>query len=121
MGQDVDLKGKVAVVTGATTGIGLWTALGLAEKGATLVITGRSDARLADAVSWLKAKVPSAEIETERADFASLREVRAMGDRILGKHPKIAVLVNNAGLMTLKRVTTENGYESTLQINHLAP
>src|SRR5579883_257130 len=121
MAENVDLKGKVAIVTGATGGIGLCTALGLAEKGATVVITGRSETRLADAVSWLKARAPAADIETERADFASLAEVRAMGERILAKHPKIAVLVNNAGLMTLKRVTTQDGYEATFQINHLAP
>jgi len=121
MAKDVDLTGKVAVVTGATTGIGLWTALGLAERGAKVVVTGRSPAKLSEAVLWLKARVPAAEIETERADFASLKEVRAMGERILAKHPRIAILVNNAGLMTLKRVMTEDGYESTFQINHLAP
>jgi NAD(P)-dependent dehydrogenase (short-subunit alcohol dehydrogenase family) len=121
MPKDNDLAGKVAIVTGATTGIGLWTALGLAERGARLVITGRDAGKLADAVTWLKARVPAAEIETERGDFASLNQVRAMGERILAKHPRIGVLVNNAGLMALKRVVTEDGFESTFQINHLAP
>jgi len=121
MATDPTLAGKVAIVTGATAGIGLWTALGLARKGAALVITGRDPARLAEAWRWIEARVPGAKIETEQGDYASLRQVRALGERILAKHPRIAVLVNNAGLMALKRVVTEDGFESTFQVNHLAP
>jgi retinol dehydrogenase-12 len=116
-----NLNGKLAVVTGATGGIGLYTALGLAERGAALLITGRDDKRLADAVAWLKARVPGAEVDTEKADFASLSQVRAMAARILARRPKIAILVNNAGLFMAKRVLTEDGFEATWQINHLSP
>ena len=123
MPQDAEpsLAGKTAIVTGATAGVGKYTALGLAERGATLVITGRDAKRLADTVAWIKGKVPRASIETELADFASLRQVRAMGERLIARHPKLALLVNNAGLIMPGRVTTEDGFESTFQINHLAP
>jgi NAD(P)-dependent dehydrogenase (short-subunit alcohol dehydrogenase family) len=116
-----NLNGKLAVVTGATGGIGLYTALGLASRGASLIITGRDDKRLANAVAWLKDRVPAVIVETEKADFASLAEVRAMALRILASHPKIAILVNNAGLFMGKRVLTVDGFEATLQINHLSP
>jgi NAD(P)-dependent dehydrogenase (short-subunit alcohol dehydrogenase family) len=72
-------------------------------------------------VRWIAAQVPNARIETEQADFASLSQVRAMGGRILANHPCIAILVNNAGLMMLSRVATEDGFETTFQVNHLAP
>lgn len=120
-GHGKSLAGKLAVVTGATAGIGLYTALGLAEQGADLVITGRDPKRLADAATWIEGRVPAAAIETEQGDYASLRQVRAMAERILARHPKIAILVNNAGLVMPKRAMTEDGFEATLQINHLAP
>jgi NAD(P)-dependent dehydrogenase (short-subunit alcohol dehydrogenase family) len=58
---------------------------------------------------------------TEQADFASLRQVRAMAERIIANHPAIAILVNNAGLIMTRRVMTEDGFEMTWQVNYLAP
>jgi NAD(P)-dependent dehydrogenase (short-subunit alcohol dehydrogenase family) len=115
------LAGKVAIVTGATSGVGRWTALGLAGRGATVIVTGRDSRRLADTKAWIETAHPGAEVHTEQADFASLRQVRAMAGRILAGHPKIAILVNNAGLIMTHRVTTEDGFETTWQVNHLAP
>jgi retinol dehydrogenase-14 len=120
-GRKDSLEGKIAVVTGATAGIGLYTALGLAERGAQLVITGRDAKRLADAAAWIKSRVPDARIETEQGDFASLRQVRALAERIVARHPRIQILVNNAGLIATKWALTEDGFESTFQVNHLAP
>ena len=118
--KDRSLAGKVAVVTGATAGVGQYTALGLARKGAITVITGRNAKRLAATVSWLRNRLPDAQIETEQADYTSLAQIRAMGERIAARHPKIAILVNNAGLIMTKREMTEDGFEATFQINHLA-
>lgn len=115
------LSGKVAVVTGATAGIGLYTALGLAERGAELVITGRDPGRLAAAAAGIRNRVPDARIETEQGDFASLRQVRAMAERILARHPRLQILINNAGLLATRWALTEDGFETTFQVNHLAP
>ena len=115
------LDAKLAVVTGATSGVGLYTALGLARLGAGLVITGRDVRRLSDAASWIKNKVPGAMIEIENADFAKLPEVRAMAERIAQGHEKIEILVNNAGLIMPARSLTADGFETTFQVNHLAP
>jgi len=115
------LSGKLAIVTGATAGVGRYTALGLARRGASVIVTGRDPKRLADAKAWIEAEQPGAAIMTEQADFASLRQVRAMAGRILSDHPAISILVNNAGLIMTHRVTTEDGFETTWQVNHLAP
>jgi NAD(P)-dependent dehydrogenase (short-subunit alcohol dehydrogenase family) len=114
------LEGKLAVVTGATAGVGLETALGLARLGASLIVTGRDATRLAGAVSWIAARLPSAQIETELADFARLADVRGLSARILARRQRIDILVNNAGLIMPKRVVTEDGFETTFQVNHLA-
>lgn len=116
-----NLKDRLAIVTGATAGVGRYTALGLARLGAALIVTGRNEKRLAETVQWIKAKVPGAWIETEQADFASLSQVRAMGLRILANHPKIDILINNAGLVMPSRVVTEDEFETTFQVNHLSP
>ncbi len=116
-----NLKDRLVIVTGATAGVGRYTALGLARLGAALIVTGRNEKRLAETVQWIKAKVPGAWIETEQADFASLFQVRAMGLRILANHPKIDILINNAGLVMPSRVVTEDGFETTFQVNHLSP
>src|SRR5579859_7491897 len=74
---------KIAIVTGATGGVGLHTALGLARLGFAVIITGRDAARLAAAKAWIEAGHPGgARIMTEQADFASLSQVRAMAGRV---------------------------------------
>jgi NAD(P)-dependent dehydrogenase (short-subunit alcohol dehydrogenase family) len=112
---------KLAIVTGATAGVGKYTALGLARLGYAVIVTGRDPARLATAKAWIEAAAPGARIMTEQADFASLAEVRAMGERIAAAHPALSLLVNNAGLIMTRRETTGDGFEMTWQVNHLAP
>jgi retinol dehydrogenase-12 len=119
--DNVRLDGKVAVVTGASSGIGQYTALGLAKLGATVVIAARNPQRLAESAAWLRAQVPGATIEAEQVDFAALNSVRAMAARVTARHPGIAILVNNAGLVMGRRTVTEDGFEAVFQINHLAP
>jgi retinol dehydrogenase 12 len=119
--ENVRLDGKVAVVTGASSGIGQYTALGLAKLGATVVIAARNPQRLAESAAWLRAQVPAATIEAEQVDFAALSSVRAMAARVTARHPRIAILVNNAGLVMGRRTVTEDGFEAVFQINHLAP
>jgi len=117
----VRLDGKVAVVTGGSSGIGQYTALELARMGATVIITARNPERLAATGKWLKSQLPGATIEIEPVDFAALTSVRAMAARIAARHPRLDILVNNAGLVMARRTVTVDGFEAILQINHLAP
>jgi NAD(P)-dependent dehydrogenase (short-subunit alcohol dehydrogenase family) len=115
------LRGKVAVVTGGSAGIGQYTALGLAKRGAALVIAGRNSARLARTAAWIGAEAEGVTVATETVDFASLASVRALADRLMERHARIDVLVNNAGMITPSRVVTADGFESIFQVNHLSP
>ncbi|WP_028232581.1 SDR family NAD(P)-dependent oxidoreductase [Paraburkholderia mimosarum] len=117
----MNLDGCVAVVTGGSSGIGQHTALGLARRGATVVITGRDSTRLRNAEGWIKARAPMARIESELVDFAQLDQVRNAGQRIVKRHPRIGILINNAGMITTRRCVTEDGFEMIFQVNHLAP
>jgi NAD(P)-dependent dehydrogenase (short-subunit alcohol dehydrogenase family) len=112
---------KVAIVTGGSSGIGQYTALELARAGYTTVITARSGGRLKETANWIRAQAPGSTVEVEQVDFASFASVRAMAARILERHPKISILVDNAGMVTARRTTTEDGLESILEINHLSP
>ncbi len=115
------MGGKTALVTGATGGIGLWTALGLARAGAAVTIVGRSPERLADAAGWIAERAHGSRPEVERADFTSLKAVRGLADRLAARLDRLDVLVNNAGLMTTSRQLSADGYEMTFAVNHLAP
>jgi retinol dehydrogenase 12 len=115
------MRGKVVVVTGASSGIGASAALELARLGATVVPVGRDEKRLGQVSERIRAVNPGAAAEPLRADFASLSQVRGLAGQLLERHPRIDVLVNNAGLVAGKRTLTEDGYESTFAVNHLAP
>ena len=116
-----DLTGRTALVTGATGGIGLWTAVGLARMGAELTIVGRSRERAEAAARFVAERSSRPPPAIELADFASLREVRQLAGRVRERLPVLHLLVNNAGLMVPRREVTVDGYESTFAINHLAP
>lgn len=113
--------GPVAIVTGASAGIGLQTALGLARAGMRVVMTGRNPARTEAARRRVAEGSGNPEITTALADFASLKEVRRLADELLQAHPRIVVLVNNAGLVAPRYETSADGYELTFAVNHLAP
>lgn len=112
---------QVAIVTGASAGIGLQTALGLARAGMRVVMTGRNPARTEAARRRVAENSGNPEITTALADFASLKEVRRLADEVLQEHPRIAVLVNNAGLVAPRYEKSSEGYELTFAVNHLAP
>ncbi|HEV2099958.1 MAG TPA: SDR family oxidoreductase [Stellaceae bacterium] len=112
---------RIAVVTGASAGIGLYTALGLARAGMRVTMIGRDPARTEAARRFVSERVPGAQIETGLADFASLAEIRRLAGEILAGHDRIDVLVNNAGLFSPKFERSRDGYEMTFAVNHLAP
>ena len=112
---------RVGVVTGASSGIGLYTALGLARTGMRVVMTGRDRARTEAARRFVTERASGAQVETALADFASLAEVRRLAGEILSRHGRLDLLVNNAGLFSPKFERSADGYEMTFAVNHLAP
>lgn len=112
---------RIGVVTGASAGIGLYTALGLARSGMRVVMTGRDRDRLEAARRFVAARVDGTEIEIALGDFASLTAVRRLADQILVRHGRLDLLVNNAGLLSPSFQRSEDGYEMTFAVNHLAP
>jgi NAD(P)-dependent dehydrogenase (short-subunit alcohol dehydrogenase family) len=114
-----DQTGKVAVVTGANGGLGLATALALADKGAHVVMASRNQDKAAQARAFLLARVPDASIEDVPLDLGDLASVRAAAERILASHDRIDILVNNAGLMAMPERRTADGFEMQFGVNHL--
>ena len=116
----MEWKSKTIVVTGATSGIGRATALGLAKLGSRLILVGRDAGRAEETALVIRAGTGRSDVEVVRGDFAQLAEVRRVGEEILARTDAIHVLVNNAGVTLLKRSTTPDGYETTFAVNHLA-
>ena len=115
------MAARVAVVTGASAGIGLYTALGLARAGMRVTMIGRDPDRIATARRFVETGVPGAQLATALADFASLDAVRGLAADILARHERIDVLVNNAGAISPRSAQSADGYELTVAVNHLAP
>jgi len=111
----------VAVLTGGSSGIGRWIALGLARAGLHLVMIARDPARAAATRAWLGAQVAGAEPEIVTADLSLLAAARAAAAAIAARHSRITLLVNNAGLIAPRRILTAEGHELVLAVNHLAP
>jgi NAD(P)-dependent dehydrogenase (short-subunit alcohol dehydrogenase family) len=108
-----------AIVTGATDGIGLHTALGLAKLGYRVGVHGRSQAKASRACAWLREQ-ELGDFVPLSGDLSSLAQVRALAKQCLEKFPVLDVLVNNAGVFMDERVLTEDGLETTLAVNHFA-
>jgi len=107
-------------VTGATSGIGRATALGLAKLGSRLILVGRDAGRAEETRAEIQNVTGRNDVEVVRGDFAQLAEVRRVADELLARTEAIHVLVNNAGVTMMKRTTTPDGFETTFAVNHLA-
>ncbi|MCY1044631.1 SDR family oxidoreductase [Corallococcus sp. bb12-1] len=118
--QNDRLDGKVCLITGATGGIGQETAKALARLGATVVLSGRDEARTAATVAAVREAAPQARVESLLADLSSLASVRALAQAFRERHPRLDILVNNAGLIIDRREVTVDGYEATFATNHLS-
>ena len=113
------MTGKVCIVTGANTGIGKETALGLASLGATVVMACRDRERAEAAQREIKQKSGSQRVELMLCDFSSQNSIRQFAQSFKQQHERLDVLVNNAGVVLRVRSMTEDGLESTFAINHL--
>lgn len=102
-----DQHGKLAVITGATGGLGYETALALAGAGATVILTGRNEAKGADALARIRKVHPNADIEFENLDLAELARIAAFAENFAARHEKIDILVNNAGVTHLPMAMEE--------------
>ncbi len=116
-----DMRGKTVLVTGANTGIGLEAAAELAGMGADVVITARDPAKGSAAVTEIRRRHPGANVEPMELDLSRLDDVRAFAAAFRESHDRLDVLVNNAGLMLGERSVTQDGNETTFQVNHLGP
>ncbi|MEV0720850.1 SDR family oxidoreductase [Asanoa sp. NPDC050611] len=115
-----DLSGKLAVVTGASDGVGLGLATRLAGAGAEVVMPVRNRRKGEAAVATIRSRHPHAAVSLRDVDLASLDSVAALGDRLRGENRPIHVLVNNAGVMTPPtRQSTMDGFELQFGSNHL--
>jgi len=112
-------SGRVAVVTGASGGIGLETATVLARRGATVVLACRDEGKADQAAGQLRAAAPDAHVQLVHLDLASLGSVRQAAAEILASCPRLDLLINNAGVMYVPFQRTEDGFELTLGTNHL--
>jgi NAD(P)-dependent dehydrogenase (short-subunit alcohol dehydrogenase family) len=115
----VDLAGKICVITGATSGLGLMTAQGLASAGSTVVLAGRDPERLRSAVEAITTETPTAAIEAVELELDSLASVRSAAAAINERFPRVDVLINNAGVMFTPYQQTKDGFELQLGVNHL--
>jgi NAD(P)-dependent dehydrogenase (short-subunit alcohol dehydrogenase family) len=114
------MDGKVALVTGGTSGIGKATAMALAAMGADVVVVGRNPERGEAAVEEIRAQT-GGKVDLALYDLSSQAEVRALADEFRRRYDRLDVLVNNAGLVQSERTETVDGIETTLATNHLAP
>jgi NAD(P)-dependent dehydrogenase (short-subunit alcohol dehydrogenase family) len=114
-----DQKGRIAIVTGANSGIGLVAARELARAGARVVLACRDTEKGAAAARDMTTRAANAEVEVSALDLASLESVRAFAERFRAEHDGLDLLINNAGVMAPPRRTTADGFELQFGTNHL--
>ncbi|MGK5642589.1 oxidoreductase [Streptomyces sp. URMC 126] len=114
-----DLSGRVFVVTGANSGLGLATTRALVRRGGHVILAVRDVEKGRRAASDAAAERPGARPEVRRLDLADLDSVRAFADGVRADHDRLDVLVNNAGVMALPRSLTPSGHERQFACNHL--
>jgi len=115
----VDLSGRRAVVTGASTGLGEETSRALAAHGAAVTMAVRNQARGDAAAARIRDSLPDADLEVRLVDLASLASVRSFSAGFLDAHDRIDLLINNAGIMACPQGTTADGFELQFGTNHL--
>ncbi len=116
--MEISLKGKTALVTGGTNGIGKMTARELARMGANVTIVSRSPEKCASTAEAIKAETGNP-VEWIAADLSTLAGIREAAATFEQRHTRLEILVNNAGALFVRRQVTVDGYEMTMALNHL--
>jgi len=114
----LDLTGRICLVTGATRGIGRATAEALAKRGARVLVHGRDSASVG---AVCREMIRHGDVTGVVGDLSSLAAVRKLANEVAARHPRLDVLVNNAGTGSSRPQKTADGYERTFAVNHLAP
>jgi NAD(P)-dependent dehydrogenase (short-subunit alcohol dehydrogenase family) len=114
-----DQSGRVAIITGANTGIGYEAAAVLADKGAHVVLAVRNTGKGNDAASRITANSPNAVVSVRELDLTSLDSIRAAAEQLKNEYQRIDLLINNAGVMFTPKGTTKDGFELQFGTNHL--
>lgn len=117
----MDLKDKICIITGATSGIGRETAKELARKGAVLVLPIRDSLKGDILKDEILEQVPEAQLDFMHCDLASFASIREFATAFKKKYKNLHVLINNAGIWETKRNLTSDGIEKNFAVNHLAP
>ena len=117
--QMPDQKGKIAVVTGANSGLGYYTALELARHGAQVILACRSREKTEAAMKQMLAEAPGAKLEFMALDLSDLESIKAFAAAFKAKYGKLDILHNNAGVMALPLTRTKQGFEMQIGTNHL--
>jgi NAD(P)-dependent dehydrogenase (short-subunit alcohol dehydrogenase family) len=119
--QQADMRGKICLVTGGTSGIGKVTATALASQGARVIIVGRNHHKTRETIQKLKSETRNENVQYLLADFADLQQVHNLAATFKERYTRLDVLINNAGAFFNTRVETPYGVEMTFLVNHLAP
>ncbi|GLE50946.1 SDR family NAD(P)-dependent oxidoreductase [Mycobacterium montefiorense] len=114
-----DQSGRVAVITGANTGLGYETAAALADHGAQVVLAVRNLDKGKEAAARIAASSSQADVALQELDLTSLDSIRAAADELRSAHDRIDLLINNAGVMWTPKSTTKDGFELQFGTNHL--
>jgi NAD(P)-dependent dehydrogenase (short-subunit alcohol dehydrogenase family) len=114
------LDGKLCAITGATSGIGLAAAKRIAKAGADLILVCRNAEKGQNVAAELRQDF-GINVDIVLADFSDFEQIHRAANEILDKHPKLDILINNAGIHMTKRELTKDGLEIVFAVNHLAP
>ncbi len=115
------MQGRICLITGANSGIGKATALGLAKMGATVVLVSRDRARGEQAQSEIKAQSDNPNIDLLLADLSSQQSIRQLADDFKQRYSQLHVLINNAGVFSPRKRLTVDGIDMVFAVNQLAP
>ncbi|GAK03484.1 probable oxidoreductase/short-chain dehydrogenase [Geomicrobium sp. JCM 19037] len=114
-----DLTGKIAVITGASDGLGLETARALALKGADVILAVRSMKKGGEALEKIKKDVPNADVKLKELDLSNLQSVNVFAESMCDAYGSLDLLINNAGVMMPPYKKTTDGFELQFGVNHL--